>query len=238
MFWLWLYAKPEDHPRVSPAELELIQSDPVGRLERVPWMHVLPHKETWAFAIAKFLTDPIWWFYLFWLPGYLQTTYHLSIQKSRTPVVIIYAISIFGSVGGGWFSSVFVKLGMSLNAARKTAMLICALAVVPVFHAPHAHSLWSVVALIGLAAAAHQGWSANLLTLPSDLFPSVAVATVVGVGGMLGAVGNALLLQATGYIVDRTHSYVPLFAIASSVYIVALIIVHFISPRLTPAELD
>jgi ACS family hexuronate transporter-like MFS transporter len=238
VFWLWLYRQPESHKRVSAAELALIQSDPGERTERVPWLHVLPRKETWAFAIAKFLTDPIWWFYLFWLPSYLQRTFHLTLGQSRSPVAIIYVISIIGSVAGGGLSSIFVKRGMSLNGGRKLAMLICALCVVPVFYTPFVHSIWAVVGLIGLAAAAHQGWSANVLTLPSDLFPAVAVGTVVGVGGMLGAVGNALLQQGTGYIVAGTYGYVPVFIIASSVYLLALLIVHLISPRLKSANLD
>jgi ACS family hexuronate transporter-like MFS transporter len=237
-FWLWLYGKPEEHRRVSAAELELIQSDPAETVQRAPWLHVLPHKQTWAYGIAKFLTDPIWWFYVFWLPGYLQQVFHLSLAQCRPPVAIIYAISIVGSVGGGWIPSLLFQRGVSINRGRKTALLICALAVAPVLLVPFVHSLWLVVALIGIAAAAHQGWSANVLTLPSDMFPKAVVATVVSVGGMLGAVGNALMQSGTGYIVTWTHSYVPVFAIAGTVYVVALAIVHIISPKLEAAKMQ
>src|SRR5450432_1376095 len=201
-------------------------------------MRLFPKPETWAFAIGKFLTDPIWWFYLFWLPRYLQSTFHLSIEKNRLPVVTVYAVSCIGSIGGGWISSMLLKRGVSTNAARKTAMLICALAVVPVLYAPFSRSLWLVVGLIGTATAAHQGWSANLFTLPSDMFPKAAVGSVVGIGGMMGALGGVLLQPTTGLIVARTHSYVPLFAIACSAYLVALGVIQVIAPRLNPAVLN
>jgi ACS family hexuronate transporter-like MFS transporter len=236
--WLWLYAKPEVHPRVSPRELALIQGDAVEKVQSVPWMKLFPRKETWAFAIGKFLTDPIWWFYIFWLPRYLQGTFHLNLEQSRPPVVAVYIVSIGGSVGGGWISSFLLRRGKNPNFARKVAMLICALAVVPVAYAPFAHNLWLVVGLIGLAAAAHQGWSANIFTIPSDTFPKAAVASVVGIGGMMGALGGALLQTATGYIVAWTNSYVPLFVIACSAYLLALVIIQALSPKLEPARVD
>jgi ACS family hexuronate transporter-like MFS transporter len=238
VFWLAYYRRPEQHRSVSPAELALILSDPVEKVESVPWSRVLPRKETWAYGIAKFLTDPIWWFYLFWIPRYLQSTFHLSLSANRVPVMLAYGISIVGSVGGGWISSFLLKRGKSTNMARKTAMLICALAVAPIFMAPFLHHLWPVVALLGLATAGHQGWSANLFTLPSDVFPKSAVGSVTGIGGMLGACGGMLLQPATGLIVGLTHSYVPLFVFACFVYPVALIIIHAISPRLAPARID
>jgi ACS family hexuronate transporter-like MFS transporter len=237
-FWLVYYRPPEEHRRVSPAELTLILSDPAEKEESVPWSRVLPRKETWAFGIAKFLTDPIWWFYLFWIPRYLQSTFHLSLSANRVPVMLAYSISIVGSVAGGWISSFLLTRGKSANMARKTAMLICALAVTPIFTVPFIHHLWPVVALLGLATAGHQGWSANLFTLPSDMFPKSAVGSVIGIGGMLGACGGVLLQPATGVIVGLTHSYVPLFIIACTVYPVALIVIHAISPRLAPARID
>ncbi len=236
--WLLYYRHPENHPSVSQAELELILSDPIERLAKVPWSRVLPLKETWAFALAKFLTDPIWWFYLFWLPRYLQSTFGLSLEQNRLPLVMVYVISTVGSIGGGWISSALLSRGKSLNVSRKVALLVCALCVAPVFVAPYLHSLWLVVGVVGLAAAAHQGWSANLFTLPSDLFPKAAVASVTGIGGMAGACGGFLLQLATGYIVGLTHSYVPLFAIACLAYLVALLIVHGISPKLAPARIE
>ena len=236
--WLVWYRKPEQHWSVSKGELALILSDPVERIETIPWRRVLPRKETWAFAIGKFLTDPIWWFYLFWLPRYLQSTFGLSLASNRLPLVIVYSISTVGSIAGGWISSSMLKAGKSSNVSRKTAMLICALCVMPVFAAPYLHHLWIVVTLVGLAAAAHQGWSANIFTLPSDMFPKAAVGSVIGIGGMAGAVGGVLLQLATGYVVKITNSYVPLFIIACVAYPLALIIIHCITPRLATVQID
>jgi len=238
VFWLWLYRKPEESKRVSKQELAYIQSDPPERTESVPWSRILPCRETWAFAVAKILSDPIWWFYLFWLPSYLRITFHLDIHGNRLPLVVAYGISTVGSVGGGWLSGAMLKRGISLNRARKTAMLICALAVLPVLYAPFSKELWLVVALIGLAMAAHQGWSANLFTLVSDLFPKSAVGSVVGFGGMIGSLGGVLFQLVTGYVVQWTHSYIPIFAVCGSSYIIALLFTHLLSPRLAPAKLD
>jgi MFS transporter, ACS family, hexuronate transporter len=236
-FWLVYYRRPEQHRSVSPAELQLILSDPIEKVESVPWRRVLPCKETWAFAIAKFLTDPIWWFYLFWIPGYLQTTFHLSLSANRVPVVMAYSISIVGSIGGGWLSSTLIKRGISVNLARKGTMLLCVLCIAPIFAAPFVHQLWIVVALLGLATAGHQGWSATVFTLPSDMFPKAAVGSVTGIGGMMGAIGGVLLQKGAGNIVYLTHSYVTLFVIACVAYPVALLIVHSITPKLEPAQL-
>jgi MFS transporter, ACS family, hexuronate transporter len=236
--WLIYYRRPEHHRSVSQSELDLILSDPVENLDTVPWSRVLPCKETWAFALGKFLTDPIWWFYLFWLPRYLQSTFGLSLAADRLPLVIVYSISTVGSIGGGWISSGLLKAGRNANVSRKTAMLICALCVLPVLAAPYIHHLWVVVSLVGLATAAHQGWSANLFTLPSDMFPKAAVASVIGIGGMSGAIGGVLLQVATGYIVKFTRSYVPLFVIACVAYLLALVVIHGITPRLAPARID
>jgi ACS family hexuronate transporter-like MFS transporter len=235
--WLLYYRRPELHRSVSKSELELILSDPAESLDRVPWRRVLPCRETWAFAVGKFLTDPIWWFYLFWLPRYLQSTFGLSLASDRLPLVAVYGISTVGSIGGGWISSGLLKAGKSANVSRKTAMLICALCVLPVLAAPYIHHLWVVVSLVGLATAAHQGWSANLFTLPSDVFPKAAVASVIGIGGMSGAIGGVLLQVATGYIVKFTHSYVPLFVTACVAYLLALAAIHGITPKLAPAEI-
>jgi len=238
IFWIWLYRKPEDHPRVSVEELAYIQSDPVEKTANVPWARLFPCKETWAFAIAKFLTDPIWWFYLFWLPRYLQETFHLSLTESRTPVVVVYVISCAGSIGGGYISAFLLKRNFSHNAARKIAMLICALAVVPVLYAPYTHNIWLVVGLVGLAAAAHQGWSANLFTLPSDVFSKAAVGSVVGIGGMVGSFGGVLFQKTVGYVVKMTGSYVPIFIAAGTAYLLALAVVQLMSPKLAPAKVD
>ena len=193
-------------------------------------------RETWAFAAAKFFTDPVWWFYLFWLPRYVTERYNLTLSKTSAPILTVYAMSSIGSVAGGWLSGSMIKRGKSVNVARKTAMGICALAVVPVIYAPYAHSLWLMVLLVGLAMAAHQGWSANAFTLTSDLFPRAAVASVVGIGGMVGAVGGVLMQLTAGAIAQYT--YLPLFLYCGSAYIIALAVVNLLSPKLRPAQLD
>jgi MFS transporter, ACS family, hexuronate transporter len=237
-FWLLMYARPQDHKSVSTAELAYIQSDPDERVERVAWVRLLPCKETWVFAIGKFLSDPIWWFYTFWLPGYLQETFHLNIRENRWPVMLAFGLAAIGSVGGGWLSGAMLKGGRSLNVARKSALLVCAVAILPVLYAPFAKNLWVVVGLTGLAMAAHQGWSANLFTVVSDLFPKAAVASVVGIGGMVGAIGGALFDVFTGHVLKWTGSYIPVFAVCGSSYFVALIILHLMTPKYTPAKLD
>ena len=236
-FWLWLYRKPAEHPAVSPEELALIQSDPPDKIgAKATWAQLMPLRETWAFATAKFFTDPIWWFYLFWLPRYVTEKYHLTLGKTSAPILTVYAMSCIGSVAGGWLSGSLLKRGVSLNVARKTAMGICAVAVLPVLYAPYAQNLWLMVALVGLAMAAHQGWSANLFTLSSDLFPRHAVATVVGIGGMVGALGGVLMQLAAGAIAQ--YSYMPMFLFCGSGYAIALLIVHLLTPKLRPARVD
>ncbi len=241
MLWLWIYKQPELHPKVSAEELALIRSDPADKMVSVPWRRVFPKKETWAFAVGKFFTDPIWWFFLFWLPKYLQDTYHLSLMDIRIPTLIVYNASTIGSVGGGWLSGSLINRGWSINAARKTAMLICALCVVPVLYAPYAGNMWVVVGILSLAMAAHQGWSANLFTTTSDMFPRVAVGSVVGIGAAAGALGNALMLKFAGWIVTvdgEKTGYLILFMISGSAYLVALGIFQLLSPRLEQAKLD
>ena len=237
-FWLLLYHKPDEHPRVSKAELAYIQSDPPDKIESISWRRLLPHRETWAFALGKFFTDPVWWFYLFWFPKYLQESFSLSLKAIVLPTIVVYNAATVGSIGGGWLALNLIKRGWSINAARKTVMLICALCVVPVIYAPHSKNLWLVVALISLATAAHQGWSANLFTTASDLFPRRAVGSVVGIGSMLGAVGGILLQEATGHIVQWTHSYIPVFLFGGSAYLIALAVIQALTPDLTPVELS
>ena len=236
--WMMIYRRPEDHPKLSVAELAYIRSDPSEPTVKVPWAHLVAHRQTWAFLIGKFLTDPIWWFFLFWLPKFLNTKHGLSLTELGWPLVIIYNMSMVGSVVGGWLPAQFLKKGWSLNRARKTSMLICALTVVPIVFAANAANLWVAVALIGLATASHQGWSANIFTMVSDTFPKRAVASVVGIGGFGGAVGGMVIATFTGFVLQFTGSYVPMFIIAGSAYLVALLIIHLILPRLEPAELD
>jgi ACS family hexuronate transporter-like MFS transporter len=236
--WWALYRPPEEHPSLSKAELNYIQSDPSDPVVKVPWAKLIPHRQTWAFAIGKFMTDPIWWVYLFWLPDFLHKRHGLSLKDFGLPLVVIYLIADVGSIGGGWLSSHLIKKGWTVNAGRKFAMLICALAVVPIVFAAQTSNLWVAVILIGIAAAAHQGWSANLFTTTSDMFPRYAVGSVVGIGGMTGAVGGMMIARIVGEILERTGSYVPIFIIAASMYLLALMVIQLLSPRLEPAKLD
>jgi ACS family hexuronate transporter-like MFS transporter len=235
--WLLYYESPERHAKVSRAEIALIRSDPQEPVMTIPWVQLLPHRQTWAFAIAKFITDPIWWLYLFWLPDFLGRNHGVNLSNVGLPLITIYLVADAGSIGGGWMSSALIKSGWSINAARKTAMLVAALAVVPMFFAAQASSLWVAVALISVAAAAHQWWSCNVFTLASDMFPRHAVGSIVGFGGMAGAVGGMLIAKLTGALLEWTGSYVPVFIIAASAYLVALAIVHLLAPRLEPADL-
>ena len=238
--WLILYGPPRGHKKVSAQELQLIESDPADKVATYPWKNLLPCRQTWAFGLGKFLTDPIWWFYLFWLPMYFQETFGLRLIQLPIPMLVIYNASSVGSIGGGWLSSSLINRGWTINSARKTAMLICALAVIPVFYVPYAdkNSMWLVIAVLSLAMAAHQGFSANLFTTTSDMFPRAAVASVVGIGGAMGALGIALMQKLAGYIVEWTKSYSILFMISGSAYLVALLVIHLFSPKLAQADLD
>jgi ACS family hexuronate transporter-like MFS transporter len=238
VFWLMIYRRPEEHPKLSRAELAHILSDPAEPLTKIPWARLLPHRQTWAFALGKFLTDPIWWVYLFWLPKFLNTNYGLNITQIGLPLVVIYVAADVGSIGGGWLSGSFIRRGWSVNRARKTAMLICAVAVVPIIFAARASNLWVAVGLVSLAAAAHQGWSANLFTMTSDMFPRRAVGSVVGIGGMAGSIGGMLIATTVGLILQYTGSYYPIFMIAGSAYLVAIVVIHLLAPRLEPANVE
>lgn len=238
ILWFAIYRSPEASPKVSAAELAHIRSDPVEGDSKIPWTRLIRHRQTWAFAIGKFMTDPIWWFFLFWLPDFFGKNYGLDLKTFGPPLVAIYLLADVGSIGGGWFSSHLISRGWSVNAGRKTAMLICALCVLPVSLAIYADNLFIAVGIIALAAAAHQGWSANLFTLASDTMPRRAVASVVGFGGMAGAIGGMLMAQYAGYVLENTGSYTPIFLAIGSIYMFALIIIHLINPQLDPANID
>jgi ACS family hexuronate transporter-like MFS transporter len=236
VLWLALYRRPEEHRRVSFAELSYIRRDPAEATATISWASLMGHRQTWAFAIGKFLTDPIWWLYLFWVPDFLHRNYGVDLTGMMLPLLVIYNVATLGSIGGGWFSSFLIKRGWTANGARKTAMLICALAVVPIIFAAHAASLWTGVLLVSLAAAAHQGWSANIFTTASDMFPRHAIGSVVGFGGMAGAVGGMLIAKIVGYLLQWTGSYLPVFIIAGSAYLVALAVIHILAPKLEPIQ--
>jgi MFS transporter, ACS family, hexuronate transporter len=235
--WLPLFSQPENNPRVGAAELAHIRSEPSPPGERVPLRAILPHRQTWAFAIGKFMTDPIWWLYLFWVPDFLNRNHGINLLAVGPPLVAIYLLADIGSIGGGWLSSMLLRRGWSVNAARKTAMLVAACAVIPIVFASVATNLWVAVSLVALAAAAHQGWSANIFTLASDMFPRRALGTVVGFGGMAGAIGGMLIAKLTGYLLETTGSYLPVFLIAGSAYLTALLVIHLLAPTLEPVRL-
>jgi MFS transporter, ACS family, hexuronate transporter len=236
--WLAYYRPPEKHPAVSAAELAYIQS---GENEppfiQVKTTTLLSLRQTWAFGCGKFFTDPVWWLYLFWIPDFLSRTYHLDLKSIGLPLIVIYLMADVGSVGGGWLSSKLIARGWSVNRARKVTLLICAACTTPIVLTSQVGNLWASVFLVGLAAAAHQGWSANLYTLVSDTFPRRAVGSVVGIGGMAGAIGGLLLSFVVGEVLQRTGKYDSLWVVAGSAYLVTWGIIHLLIPRLEPARL-
>ena len=234
--WLAFYRSPREHRKLSTAELAWIEQDPADPVQPIAWRRLVTKRETWAYALGKFCIDPIWWFFLFWLPGYLGDRYDLDLLSFGPPLVAIYLLSDLGSVAGGWLSSRLIASGRTVNFARKATMFVCAVAVLPVLFAQSIDNLWVAVLVIGIATAAHQAFSANLYTLPSDLFPRAAVGSVVGIGGTVGAVGGMLMAKYAGYVLDSIGSYAPLFFVAGSAYFVALLLVHVLSPRLARVE--
>ena len=236
--WLWTYRTPERHSLCTAEELAHIQSDPAESESKLGLFAVIGHRQTWSIVLAKFITDPIWWFLLFWVPDFLQRTHGLSLLQIGPPIVVIYLMADGGSVLGGWLSSRLIQRGKSVSFARKTAMLICAVSVVPVVLAPRVTSTASAVLLIGLAAAAHQGFSANIYTLSSDMFPKKAVATVVGFAGMAGAVGGVIIAKVVSYTLQWTGSYAIPFFIAGSAYLVALAVIQWLAPKLEPVNVE
>lgn len=238
-FWLALYRLPPGDGRAGGSESGRASGAPAGAVARVRWSHVLRHRQTWAFAAGKFLTDPIWWFYLYWLPKFLDTRYGIQLAQVALPLIVIYVLADVGSVAGGWLSGALIRRGWSVNAGRKAALLMAALAIVPTAFAPAAAQLWVAVGIVGIAAAAHQWWSANLFTLSSDMFPQRAVGTVVGIGGFAGALGGWLFQRGTGLVLQANgDDYTPIFVVCGVAYLLALGIIHLLAPRLERAELS
>ena len=223
--WLALY---------RPAQPESLIPSPQSHS---PWHRLLTHRQTWAIIAGKFLADPVWWFYLYWLPKFLDTTYGIKLASVALPLIAVYLIADVGSIGGGWLSSRLLKRGWTTNRARKTAMLVMALLIVPTALAPRAGSMWTAVLIVALAAAAHQGWSANVYTLASDMFPPNAVASISGIGGFAGAMGGVLFQWLTGQILDATGgNYASIFAVCGFAYVTAWTIIHFLAPKLEPVS--
>ena len=242
--WLLIYKKPQEHPRVSPAELAVINSDPPETAVKIPWRRLLPHRQTWAYVAAKGMTDCFWWFYLFGAPYFFSDRFGLSLQARSGPVAAIYVFASVGSIGGGWLSGYLMKCGWSVNRARKTTMLIFAALVAPVVFATVTHNAWFAVGLIAVAAAAHQAWSANVFSLAGDMFPRRVVGSLTGLGGFAGSIGGTLLFIVVGQIrkaaIARGEqgNYFLIFLAASVTYLLALLIAHLLAPKLEPARID
>lgn len=241
IFWWYYYETPARQKRLSEEEYAYIHSDHVGeeesREEPIGWGQLFGIRQTWAFIFGKLLTDPIWWFFLFWLPSYFSTTFNLDLKKPSLPLVVVYTATTIGSIGGGYLSGYLINRGWPIFKARKTSMLIFALAVVPIMVARYATDIWQAVALISLAAAAHQAWSANIFTTASDMFPKRAVSSVVGIGGMAGSIGGTLFPILVGSLLDHykaignlTGGYNVLFTICGFAYLIAWALMHFFAP--------
>ncbi|WP_299514511.1 MFS transporter [Mucilaginibacter sp.] len=251
IFWLIFYEVPSKHKKITPAEYDYIHSD-IGDAEeianeakKVKWIELFKIRQTWSFFFGKFLTDPIWWFFLFWLPPYFSSTFKLDLTKPSLPLVVVYTTTTFGSIGGGYLSSWLIKKGWPIFKARKTSMLIFAFCTVPIVTAQFATNIWQAVALISLAAAAHQAWSATIFTTASDMFPKRAVSSIVGIGGMAGSVGNILFPLLVGFVLDFyknagniTIGYNIIFCICGCAYLLAWLIMHFLTPKMKPVQLS
>ena len=234
VWWSVKYRKPREPVELIEAPVAASGSD----VKRMGWWRLLRYRQTWGFVLGKFLTDPVWWFYLFWLPGFLSTRFKLDLSHIGLPLIVVYVISTVGSVSGGWLPRAFVKMGMRLKKARLAAMLTCACLVVPIIFAGGLHSEWGAVALLSLATSAHQGWSANLFTTVSDMFPAELVGTVVSFGQVGGALGGAIFALVAGNILQLTHSYVPLFLFSGSAYLIALLLVRILAPGLERVRIE
>jgi ACS family hexuronate transporter-like MFS transporter len=236
--WLLIYSEPARHPKLSPAELDYIRSDPAESTEPIPWRVLIANRPVWGLLLARSITDPVWWFYLYWGPKFLNSQFGLKLDQIGLPVAAMYLVSSVGGIFGGWFYAYLIGRGRSNNAARKSAMLACAVMVLPIVLAPRVSSPWLATALICLAMAGHCGWAANIFTIVSDIFPKRAVSSVVGICGFGGASGGMLVSSAVGFVLQATGSYLTIFALASFSYLVGLSIIHLMSPRLATVNLE
>lgn len=251
IFWVLLYQIPSKHKKVNQAELDHISSDiaspsdiQTNQQPPISWGKLFTLKQTWVFIVGKFMTDPVWYFFLFWLPSYFSTTYNLSLSKPSIPLVVVYTMTTIGSIGGGWLSSYMIKKGFPIFRARKTTLLIVGLLVFPIFLVKYATNLWVVVAFISVAAAAHQAWSANIYSVATDMFKNKDVSSVIGIGGMAGSVGGILFPLLIGEILEKakiagdiTVGYNLIFGICSVAYLTAWTIIHFLNKKLTPVNM-
>lgn len=248
IFWWFMYEVPAKHKKLSKAEFDHIHSDNapgyVTETKKVPWVRLFSIRQTWAFVFGKLLTDPIWWFFLFWLPSYFSTTFNLDIKNLGLPLIVVYTATTVGSIGGGYLSSWLIKIGWPVFKARKVSMFIFAICVVPIMFAKQTNNMWIAVALISLAAAAHQAWSANIFTTASDMFPKYAVSSVVGIGGMAGSVGGIIFPLIVGGLLDHYKAlgnigagYNILFIICGCMYLLAWSVMHFFAPKMEEVKI-
>ena len=247
IFWWVMYEIPTRKKGLSKAEFDHIHSDEDATTTggKVSWGKMLRVRQTWAFVFGKFFTDPIWWFFLFWLPGYFSDTFKLDLSKPGWPLVIVYSCTTIGSIGGGYLSGYLIKKGWPIYKARKSSMLFFAICVVPIITARYFNDLWIIVALISLAAAAHQAWSANIFTTASDMFPRRAVSSITGIGGMAGSIGGIIFQPMVGWLLDyftrqgnKALGYNLIFLICGLSYLVAWLAMHFFAPKMARVELD
>lgn len=236
--WLGFYRRPAEHPLVTPEERAWIEAEPEPQQAPVRWRALLRTRQAWAYILGRFLIDPVWWTFLFWLPDFFSRQYHLSLKEFGPPLVAVYLLADIGSIAGGWGSSRLIGRGLSVNRARKIAMLAASLCAMPIAFAAHAPTMWVAVGLIGLACAGHQAFSANLYALPGDLFPRWTTGSVVGLGGLAGAAGGMLMAKYAGVILQGIGGYGPIFAVASVAYLLALLVIHLLVPRYAQVSLE
>ena len=219
LFWLPMYKLPENCPKLSRAEKDFILQDGIQQSEKVPWFKIFTYRQTLGICLARFFTDPIWWFFLYWLPKFLDKTYGIDLSTIGPPIVIIYVISIGGSVTGGWLSSFYIRRGKNPVAARKSSIFLLAMLAVPIFFATQAANMWIAVVLISMATFAHQGYAANIFTIVSDIYPKNIVGSMIGLSGFAGAIGGVLFSGTVGLILEATHNYYIIFGFASIAYL-------------------
>lgn len=237
--WLWLYSNPRESGKVSEGELKWIEHDPPEKIEKIGWSRIVRKREAWAFASAKFLTDPVWFLMLFWLPKYFSTTYNVDLKIVLLPMILMYLLSDVGSIAGGWLSSRLIQRGRTPNFARKVTMIIAGLCVLPLLFVTGVGNMWLAVLLIGIALAGHQAFSTNLLSIPPDMFPKRAVGSVIGLGGFAGGIGGMIMAKSTGLVLDATQgNYTIIFAMCTTVYFLAVAAIHLLSPRLAKVEVQ
>jgi len=238
VLWLKLYSNPRESGTVSEAELAWIEHDPPEKIQQVSWLKLITLREAWAFAAAKFLTDPVWFLMLFWLPKYFSTTYGVDLKVFLLPMIIMYLLSDVGSIAGGWMSSKLIQRGHTPNFARKLTLLLSGCCVLPLLFVSGLSNMWLAIFLIGIALAGHQSFSSNLLSIPPDMFPKRAVGSAIGLGGFAGGIGGMIMAKSTGLVLDATGgNYTVIFMACTTVYFLAVAAIHLLSPRLSRVQL-